>query len=242
MRTLPPQRYFDALTATWAPLNVNAHGAFLIQSGGGGGKRVSAATLNSETVEQSDILSASEAMQSLGQNSLFMLRPEEAEFDLQLAELDYQIIDPTVIYACPSEDLARHASGGLSVIPGDIPLAAQKEIWATDNIGPARISVMERSSDPKGFLMGRHDDKIAGTAFVSSDDTIAMLHALTVSEHARRKGVGKNLTFGAAKWALEHGSDVFALAVTEANTAARNLYEQIGMHEVSRYHYRIKLE
>jgi len=192
MRTLPPQRYFDALTATWAPLNVNAHGAFLIQSGGGGGKRVSAATLNSETVEQSDILSASEAMQSLGQNSLFMLRPEEAEFDL--------------------------------------------------HIGPARISVMERSSDPKGFLMGRHDDKIAGTAFVSSDDKIAMLHALTVSEHARRKGVGKNLTFGAAKWALEHGSDVFALAVTEANTAARNLYEQIGMHEVSRYHYRIKLE
>ena len=44
---------------------------------------------------------------------------------------------------------------------------------------------------------------------------------------------------GAASFAAEHGAHWLTLAVTEANAAARGLYEKLGMTLVGRYHYRI---
>jgi len=99
---------------------------------------------------------------------------------------------------------------------------------------------MARSKSPKSFILGRHDDHPAGTVFVSCDGDTAMLHALVVHPEARRAGVGKNLTYGCAKWAMRQGATTLALMTPQANQAARQLYESIGMTEVSRYHYRIK--
>ena len=237
-----PQRYFDAIDATWAPASFSESGPFLLREGSGGGKRVSAGTLNADKASNDDIANASKVMTSMGQPPLFMLKPGQEALDNQLETLGFSVVDPTVVYASPIENLAQHAPTGLAVIPGDIPLAAQKEIWATDNIGPARIAVMERSSAPKGYLLGRHEDRIAGTVFVSVDKDVAMLHALTVHERARRLGVGKNLTHGCAKWAMDRGAQIFALMTTRSNKPARALYESLGMQDVARYHYRIRSE
>jgi ribosomal protein S18 acetylase RimI-like enzyme len=44
--------------------------------------------------------------------------------------------------------------------------------------------------------------------------------------------------FTAARFALDQGAAWLALAVTEANAAARALYEAAGMETVARYGYR----
>jgi len=240
MKDFPPERYFEAIDATWSPARFIEQGPFSLRMGKGGGKRVSAATLTGSDASMKQIEAAASAMTAVDQSPLFMLKPGQDALDATLDDLGYKIIDPVVVYASPAEDLAQHAPVGLKVIPCSFPLAVQREIWASDDIGPERIEVMERSSDPKSFLMARHEDRAAGTVFVSSQGEIAMLHALTVSLRARRQGIGRNLTYGCAKWAMDQGATTFALVTTEENAAARALYEGLGMTAVTRYHYRIK--
>ena len=150
----------------------------------------------------------------------------------------FEICDPTLIYAAPVADLAHLAPPGIAVLPADRPLAIQREIWLNDGIGPARIAVMERARGAKCYLLARHNDRTAGTGFVASDGEIAMLHALFVSQDARAQGIGRNITTGAARWAVAQQATILALAVTEANAPARALYEKLGMTAVTRYHYR----
>ncbi len=240
MKDLPPETYFKAIDATWAPARFVKQGPFTLRVGNGGGKRVSAATLNGIDASIAEIETASRAMIEMAQTPLFMLKPGQDALDATLETLGFEVIDPVILYACPAEDLAQHAEMWMKVIPCDAPLAVQREIWASDDIGPERIEVMERSSDPKSFLLARHEDKASGAVFVANHGEIAMLHALTISGHARRLGVGRNLTCGCAKWAMDQGAKTFALLTTEANAPARALYEGLGMTAVSRYHYRIK--
>ena len=52
--------------------------------------------------------------------------------------------------------------------------------------------------------------------------------------------MGRGATIDAAQWGLTQGATRFALACTEANTAANALYAGLGMTPVAGYHYRQK--
>ncbi len=235
--TLP--RLISTLDATWSPLAVQTIGPFKLRNGAGGGKRVSAATLEEPDATDTEITQAIEGMRAFGQTPLFMLRPGQEAFDARLAAQGFEVIDPSVVLSAPAQKLADSMPEGLKCIPCETPLAAQREIWASDGIGPARIDVMGRSVSPKTYLLGRHADRMAATGFVSADEDVAMLHALVVPAHLRRLGIGRIMTCGAAKWAAHHGATTFTLITTQANDAARALYGSLGMKEVSSYHYRI---
>ncbi|MEX2518343.1 MAG: GNAT family N-acetyltransferase, partial [Paracoccaceae bacterium] len=56
----------------------------------------------------------------------------------------------------------------------------------------------------------------------------------------RRKGAARMLMSAAARFAVEEGASVLALAVTERNDAARALYLALGMAAATGYHYRVK--
>ena len=242
MKDIAPQRFFDALDATWAPQEFQKSSPFKMRVGNGGGKRVSAATLEEDSFNIKDIETISQDMLALGQDPLFMLKPGQEDFDQTLDKKGFSLVDPVTLYAIPAETLSKQVEPGLTSIPCALPLAAQKEIWALDDIGPARIEVMERSASPKTYLLGRHEDRIAGTVFVSCDREIAMLHALVVHPRARRQGMAKRLTLACAKWAKGQGADILALMATRENKPACALYESLGMTAVSHYHYRIKTE
>ena len=242
MKNIAPQRFFDAIDATWTPQEFRQCSPFTLRVGKGGGKRVSAATLDKKDFNNNDISNASQEMIALGQEPLFMLKPGQEAFDQALENRGFSIVDPVVLYAIPAKTLAKQVEPGLTAIPCALPLAAQKEIWELDNIGPARIKVMERSGSPKSYLLGRQNDRISGTVFVSCDREIAMLHALVVHPRARRQGMAKKLTLACAKWAMGNGADILALMTTRENAPARALYESLGMTEISYYHYRIKTE
>ncbi len=97
---------------------------------------------------------------------------------------------------------------------------------------------MDRAQVPKAAFLARIDNRAAGVAFAALHGPPAMLHALEVLPDFRRKGVGRLVLTGIAHWAQGQGAQTLALAVTEANTPARALYERLGMQDAGGYHYR----
>ncbi len=223
--------------ATWPPAATSQVGAWTIRKGAGGGQRVSSATQN-WPVTEADLPAAEAAMRALGQNPIFMIRPGEEHLDEMLAAHGYEVRDPVNIYAMPVAELAAHGAPLTSGIPVWPPLAIMRELWAGAGIGPGRLAVMERAPFPKTTLIGRTEDKPAGAAYVAIHDGIAMLHALEVAPHMRRKGTGRNLLVRAAQWAAGQGAHTFSLIVTRGNHAANPLYAALGMRLVGHYHYR----
>ena len=176
-------------------------------------------------------------MRGWGQRPAFRIRPGDEALDALLAARGYLLHDPTLILAAPA---AAHRRP----IPGRRPsserraLACMAEIWAEGGLGPARLAVMVRAPEPRGFILGRRDDRPAGAGFVALHGGVAMLHALEVTPAARRGGLGAAMTTGAARWGLERGAVTFALAVTRANAPALALYRRLGLEEAGSYHYR----
>ncbi|WP_375688171.1 GNAT family N-acetyltransferase [Pseudooceanicola sp. LIPI14-2-Ac024] len=235
------QRLFAALEATWPAAATSACGPFTIRDGAGGGKRVSAATANGPATE-AEVVAAEAAMSALGQTPLFQIRPGDEALDALLDGMGYTVVDPTRLMAAPIDVVADADKGGKDVktIHGWGPLAFMVEMWRDGGIGPERIAVMERASEPKTGLLGRMVNTPGGTAFVSLDGEVAMIHALEVRQTSRRGGMGRVATIDAAMWARDQGATTFALACTEANTAANALYAGLGMQDMGGYHYRQK--
>lgn len=227
-------RLMAALDATWPAREVTDRDGWRLRDGAGGGKRVSAASV---LAERAEIAVAEAAQRAQGQTPLFRLGPEDLALDAQLAGLGYQLLDPTVLYVARVADLAQKPP---PVRLFDIwpPLAIMRDLWAEGGIGPARLAVMDRAPAPRTGFVARIEDRVSGVGFVAIHDRIAMIHAIEIAPRARRKGVASTLIRGAAHWAEGQGADWFALAVTEANTPARALYEGLGMQIAGRYHYR----
>ena len=232
-------RYFDVVDATWPPYAITRTGPWLIREGRGGGKRVSAASA-AGMAKANDIPQAIEAMRALGQQDLFMMRPVDNELDQALADQGYKVIDPVHIYTCNPAQVGAEDIPAVTCFETETPLAIMQEIWAEGGIGPNRLAVMARAKGPKTYLLGRTQDRAAGTALVAIHDGVAMLHALEVLETFRGKGLGRYLMRAAARWAARQGAAELALLVTRKNAPANALYASLGMSVVGSYHYRIK--
>jgi len=219
------------MEATWPPAATYRLGPWRLRDGAGGGQRVSAATLESAW-HPDDIAVAEAAMPQ----PLFMLRPQDAFLDALLAAKGYTLHDPVVAYTAPVGSFALPPH--LTSFPHWPPLQIAAELWAAAGIGPARLAVMNRAAPPKTALLARKGDRSVGVAYVAIHNSLAILHALEVAPSHRRQGSAQNLIEAAAHWAAAQGAANLALVVTEANLAARALYERLGMKILTRYHYR----
>lgn len=242
MSRLPDMAAIYAVTAaTWPAASVAHVGPWTIRDGQGGGKRVSAGSLDGDA-ETADIRLAEQAMRDLGQPCLFMLREGQEALDSQLESAGYRLIDPVNAYACPLGLLTAEHPPRVSTFDIWEPMAIQCDIWQAGGIGAERIAVMQRAAQPKTALFGRHDNRPAATGFVAIHEEVAMIHALEVLERDRRAGMGRHLTRHAAHWAAANGASYLAVLCTKANTGANALYTSLGMTLVGQYHYRIKEE
>lgn len=227
---------FDVVDATWPSASVHRVGPWLIRDGQGGGKRVSAARPLG-AVTQKDIALAVSEMEKLGQPALFSLRPEDAELDTLLAQMGYEIYDPSVLYLGPLIEAEVPPVTAFDIWP---PLQIMKDVWAEGGIGAGRLAVMDRVIGPKTTILGRISDRAAGCAFLAMHGTTAMVHAVEVLPDHRRQGLARNMMYAATRWAKAHGAEHFSLVTTEANLPAQSLYRSLGMSAVGRYHYRVK--
>ncbi|WP_295071097.1 GNAT family N-acetyltransferase [Tabrizicola sp.] len=231
---MTPALLAEVMEATWPPASSWQFGPFTLRDGAGGGKRVSAASLDG-SFTKADL----DALEAAMPAPLMLVRAGETALDAALDARGWQIVDPVVAYAAPVDRLAADLPR-LTAFPHWPPLEIARSVWAEGGIGPARIAVMERVQAPKAALLGRIDDRSAGVAFVACHGDEAMLHALEVRQSHRRLGLGKNLLHAAANWAAAQQARRLSLVVTRQNAAARALYARLGMEVVGEYHYRMK--
>ena len=228
---------FALLRGTWPATHETRVDGWTIREGKGGGSRVSAATWDGTGTP--DIASAEAAMTQLGQEPIFMIRPQDAALDRLLGARGYAPQDPTQGLAAPVAELAQTPPQvtSFAIWP---PLAIQTEIWSDGGIGPERLAVMERVTGAKTALFGRIADKPAGAAFVATHQNAAMLHALEIAPAFRRRGLAQIMMRHAAKWAQDAGATDLYLLVTRKNVPALKLYASLNMQPVGHYHYRRK--
>ncbi|WP_022704301.1 GNAT family N-acetyltransferase [Pseudorhodobacter ferrugineus] len=236
---MTPDLIYEVLEQTWPAASYADVVPWLIRAGAGGGQRVSAATVEG-AFEDADIPQAEAAMAALGQSPLFMIRHSDGRLDDMLAARGYARHDPVVVYAAAVADLATPEPSAMSAFPTWPPLSIAVQLWDEAGIGPGRLAVMDRVTGPKTSILGRVNDRASGVAFVACHGRTAMVHGLEVSPTQRRQGSGQNIMRMAAVWAGAQGADTVCLAVTEANVAARALYQALGMTVVGAYHYRKK--
>ena len=139
-------------------------------------------------------------MARLDQAALFLIRDGDGALDQALMARGYRIVDPVVAYAAPLASMAQPPEP-MTTFPHWPPMAIAADLWAEGGIGPARLAVMERVRGPKTVILGRAQDRAAGTAFVAIHENIAMLHALEVTPSQRRQGSAHNILRAAALWA-----------------------------------------
>lgn len=228
---------FDVVEATWPPAQTSRLGAWTLRDGKGGGKRVSATSLDGVLGE---ITAAEDAMQAAGQTPLFQVRNGQNDLDTALEVAGYRVIDPTNLYACPIEILTTKPLPIAKTYAVWEPLHSMTEVWAAGGIGPERLAVMDRAKGPKTGILGRWQDSIVGTGFVALHGPYAMVHAIEVLANQRGNGVGRMMMEHAAHWAQAQGATWMTLVATRANGAAHALYTSLGMEVVGQYHYRIK--
>jgi N-acetylglutamate synthase len=225
-----------ALQATWPPAAERRLGPVTLRDGAGGGRRVSAATLDGP-FDPGAIDAATAAMRAGGQAPLYRVRADQGALDAHLAGQGFALVDPTLFLSAPVATLAAPPRP-ISLFGLWPPLAIQSQIWAEAGIGPARQAIMARVAGPKAAFIARVNNRAAGVAFAALHQTTAMLHALEILPEARRQGVGRLMVTGIAHWAQTQGAATLALAVTEGNAPARALYTGLGMAQAGRYHYR----
>lgn len=234
---MTPAAMADAMEATWPPFAVRTLGPWQLRDGKGGGKRVSAATL--EGIFNPDSISEAEmAMRATGMRPLFQLRPGQEALDAALAMRGYAIVDPVVIYAVKLAEVPPIPPPPMTTFPHWPPLGIAADLWAEGGVDAARLDVMHRARGPKCAILARASDRAAGVAFVAMNGPIAMLHALEVTPTMRRNGSARHILQAATRWAQDNGGTDLGLAVTTANAPARALYASFGMQVVGQYHYR----
>ena len=234
---MTPDVILDAMEATWPPASTTNLGPWRLRDGKGGGKRVSATTLEG-AFEEGAILFAEAAMQKRGEALLFQLGPDQSALDAALGARGYAIVDPVVIYAAKLADLPQTAPPDMTTFPHWPPLGIAVDLWAEGGIGPARLDVMQRAQGPKCAILARSGDRAAGVAFVALHGSVAMIHALEITPLLRRNGSARHIMQRAVQWARLNNAMDMGLAVTSANAPARALYASFGMQVVGQYHYR----
>ncbi|WP_343080631.1 GNAT family N-acetyltransferase [Ostreiculturibacter nitratireducens] len=229
---------YDVIDATWPAARCLSRGPWKIREGLGGGSRVSATTAEGAWTED-DIPLAETAQAELGQKPLFMIRDGDGRLDAALDARGYHVADAVTIYAAPVATLARHTPPVTTFRLWPM-LEIQRELWADGGVGPERLAVMERAPFPKTTVLGRINDRAAGTAFIAAAGETAMLHALHVIPSQRRQGIATHMMREAARWAQDVGAKQLSVLVTQANADAAALYASLEMEVVGHYYYRSK--
>lgn len=234
---MPDAAQLYAVTeATWPPAARSTCGPFIIRDGQGGGKRVSAATVEG-AFDAADIDRAEDAMRQLGQDPLFMIRQDDTALDQALDARGYDVVDPVVLYVLPIEKLTDKPIPRVTAFTIWEPLAIMREMWAQGGVGPARIEVMSRANT-KTAILARWDEKPGGVAYAGLHEGTCMVHAVEVPVHQRRKGVAQWIMRCAAFWGQSQGATHVAVLCVTANVGANALYRSLGFTPVGGYHYR----
>lgn len=225
-----------AFEATWPAAEYRDVGGFRIGRGYGGGGRISSARALADWQEDG-IEKAVEIHREWQQAPLFRVDEGDSDLAAALARHGFSATRTTLIMEAPVASLTDLPLPPVTAFPAWPPLAVQNEIWAASGFSQGRLDAMHRVSLPRYAILGRINDRPAGSAFIVWDGEIAMLHALEVLPRFRRLGLGEWIVRQSAFMSAENDATRLALAVTAENEPAVALYRKLGFSEVARYAY-----
>ena len=151
--------------------------------------------------------------------------------DGELAARGYRLVDPTLVMTAPA------AYGTPEVTVEDIPSREWMDTWwSVDggrHAGGAEWGERILTGVPAGYASV---GAVAVGRGVRQGEWLGV-YCMAVRPEERRKGLGRAILRGLRAWGA--GRNAYLL-VTEANAAARALYEREGFTVAGRYHYRVK--
>lgn len=222
--------------ATWPAVDYVRSGGLVTGRGMGGGGRVSS-TRRVAAWTDADLEAAEAQHRDWDQPPLFAVEEGDLALTAALTARGYHAATPTLILCAPVGPLTDREIPHLTAIEVWPPLAIQRDLWTAMQVGPPRQAVMDRACGPKTAILGRTQDRAAGTAFLSVSGQIATLHALAVLPRFRRAGLADWMIRGSAAFGARHGAETLALAVTASNAPALALYDRLGFAQIGRYDY-----
>lgn len=225
-----------AFETSWPATDYADAGGFRVGRGAGAGGRVSSARVVGPWVAN-DIKTAADRHAAWGQRVLFRVADDDRTLIDALTEEGYVPGTPTAIMVAPIGSLTGHEIPPVTAFAVWPPLAIQRDIWTIGGIDAARQDVMARTDASKTAILGRLEDRAAGSAFAAVTDGVAMIHAVEVLAAFRRRGLAGWMTAHAAVWAAGQGATRMGLAVTRSNVAAVAAYRKMGFAEVGGYTY-----
>lgn len=164
--------------------------------------------------------------------------------DAELSRRGYRRTGPTLIMAIRLADVRSAAEpAGVEPDPSEDWL---RTWWQTEGIGHRAHDRIPPRAWAERILTGvragyLHLPEGAVGRAVPQDKWLG-IYCMAVAPHARRRGLGTSVLRTLLAWGRTQGAVYGYLAVTEANRAARALYEREGFTVVGRYHYRVKPE
>ncbi|WP_182887689.1 GNAT family N-acetyltransferase [Microbispora sp. H10885] len=174
--------------------------------------------------------------------------------DEELDRRGYRLVDPTLVMTgplsadtpdegvvevagAPSERWLRtwwSVDGGRHNAAGDVPA----RVWAERIVTGVPAGYVLLGGDSDGDADGNEDRNAVGRG-VPQGRWLG-IYCMAVQPRARRRGLGGAVLRALAAWGRRQGADSAYLVVTEANAAARALYEREGFGVAGRYHYRVR--
>jgi GNAT superfamily N-acetyltransferase len=225
-----------AFEATWPAAETVRCGGFLVGRGSGAGGRVSSAIAGGVWT-QADIDAVCAQHVAWGQRPLFRAWEDEVDLISALTKGGFVMETPTLVMSAPVSSLIDLPLPHVTTFAVWPPMAIQRDIWCAGSITPSRQAVMDRVAAPKTSVLGRIQDRAAGSAFVAIHGSVAMVHAVEVLPRFRRQGLAGWMMRQAAFWAAEQGATRIALAVSRANQVAQATYDHLGFSVTGSYAY-----
>lgn len=226
----------EALEATWPPAEVARFGGLVAGRGAGGGGRLSSIRQVGHW-DAADLDAALAQQKAWGEAPLIRVLDGQERLAAAARALGMATRQPTAILSAPIDELASVPVPPVTAFALWPPLAVQRAMWSAHGITPARQAAMARVAGPHVALLGRTEDRAAGTGFCAVQGPVAGLHALLVEPALRGGGLGEWMLRRAAIWAQQQGARVMMLAVTRQNAPALRLYNRIGFRETAGYAY-----
>lgn len=170
-------------------------------------------------------------------------------------------LPPRVQVSSPEVDraLARHgwkSDFPVTVLTGPVPTGPSRAVladapdeawtdcwWAVDGRGGPRerdvaLRMLARIAAPAAYCSVVCEGRAVAVGRAVAQEGHVGLFSMAVLATHRRRGLGRQVLHALGAWGRDRGARTAYLQVLDDNTAARALYEGVGLRPAHSYHYR----
>jgi GNAT superfamily N-acetyltransferase len=190
---------------------------------------------------------------AIKQPTIFKITPfSEPQLDDLLAQLDYELVDPSLVLTLQLEQFVHHAPTMKQshakeltfTIDEHISLCWLEQYCQLTGVNPRFIPTMIDmiAAMPGQVLLARCllNDEVVALAMAVIDQGIVGLYDVVTADSYRNLGLCSYLLSHLLLQCKQQGARYSYLAVVESNETAKHVYSKLGYQLAYRYWYRIK--